>query len=262
MKRNLVIGIVGGMGPQAGITLFNSILCNTHAHTDQEHLSAIMISFPGDIVDRTEFLEGRTEVNPAYKIAEIIGKLEAAGAEIIGMACNTSYAPRIYNVIQQLLLDVKSRVKLLHMPLETCRAIREMDESVRRVGIMCTNGAYKAGIYENVLTEWGYEVVMPTPEFQNDVIQRLIYDPAFGIKSNPTGISREVQSLLQEAFRFFRQNGTEAIILGCTELSVVITGNRVEEMLLIDSTRSLAKALIREASGVYPQSLQPQYNIN
>jgi len=256
MERNLVIGIVGEMGPQAGLTLFNNILCNTPARIDQEHLSAIMISFPRDIVDRTEYLEGKTDINPAYKIADIIVKLEAAGAEIIGMACNTSYAPEIYNVILQRLQELKSRVKLLNMPIETCRAIREMHYKVRRVGVMCTNGTYRAGIYENVLTDWGYEVVMPAPEFQNNVIQRLIYDRSFGIKANPSGVSNEVKSLLQQAFRFFRENNTDVVILGCTELSVIITGNNVEGIPVIDSTTTLAKALIRDACGVYPHSLE------
>src|SRR5215213_8942139 len=99
--RNKTIGIVGGMGPQAGVALLNSITCMTGAAKDQEHLSAILMSFPGEVEDRTSFLEGNVSINPAYSIANIISRLEIAGANIIGIACNTSHAPRIYNVITE-----------------------------------------------------------------------------------------------------------------------------------------------------------------
>src|SRR6187402_3337971 len=101
MEHNKVIGIVGGMGPQAGAALFNDILRQTNAMTDQQHLSTILMSFPGDIADRTAFLEGEPVVNPAFVIAQVIKKLENAGAEIIGMACNTSHAPEIYDVVTE-----------------------------------------------------------------------------------------------------------------------------------------------------------------
>lgn len=258
MKHNLVIGIVGGMGPQAGITLFNKILCHTPAVADQEHLSTVMISFPGDIVDRTAFLEGKTDVNPAGKITEIITRLEAAGAEIIGIACNTSYAPEIYNPIVQRLSEMKSRAKVLHMPLETCRVIRDFGDRVRRVGIVCTNGTYHAGIYKDMLTDLGYVAVIPDLAFQNNVIQRLIYDRSFGIKSNPSGVSNEVKVLLEKTFLYFRKNRTDAIILGCTDLSAIITEEKIDGMFVVDSTLALAKALIRDATGVHVHSMEAQ----
>jgi len=221
----------------------------------------VMISFPGDIVDRTAFLEGKTDVNPAWKITEIIARLEAAGAEIIGIACNTCYAPGIYKPIVQRLTEMKSRAKVLHMPLETCRAIRDFGDRVQRVGIICTNGTYKTGIYKDMLTDLGYVPVIADPDFQNNVIQRLIYDRSFGIKSNPSGVSNEVKFLLEKTFRYFRKNRADAIILGCTDLSAIITEEKIEGMFVVDSTISLAKALIRGATGVYadPMEVQMQF---
>jgi aspartate racemase len=247
LKNDRTIGIVGGMGPQAGNSLLNDIFRYTDATADQQHLSVVMMSFPKHIADRTSFINGTSTVNPAVNIAEIIHKLEGAGASIIGIACNTSHAPVIFDVILAELRRIGSRVKLLNMPLETCHHIKRNCTNVQRIGLMTTNGTYKAGIYKTILQRLGYEVVLPDPKFQNDVIHKMIYDPRFGIKSTPI-ITSQVHDLINRSFAFFSAQNTDAIILGCTELSLVIREDRVGSMSIIDSTKVLALALIREAS--------------
>ncbi|UII23766.1 aspartate/glutamate racemase family protein [Fulvivirga ligni] len=240
-----IIGIVGGMGPQAGAALFNEILANTTVKEDQQHLSVILMSFPKDITDRTAFLEGKEKVNPAKSIVEVISKLEYAGAKIIGLACNTSYSPEIYDVIIKELKQINSEVQLLNMPIETCKYIRDNYKQVRRIGLMTTNGTYKTGLYKNILEDMGYEIVIPDLQFQENFIHKMIYDRNFGIKSNTNSISKEALSLLDRALGFFSERKADAIILGCTELSLILKKEMVENMLIIDSTQVFAKALIR-----------------
>lgn len=248
--RNITIGIVGGMGPQAGVALLNSITCLTGAATDQGHLPAILMSFPGDIEDRTSFLEGNVGVNPAYSIANIISRLEMAGAKIIGIACNTSHAPRIYNVITEELKKTGSGVKLLNMPFETCRYLKDNCPQVHRVGVLSTNGTWRSGVYNGFLQDMGFEVIVPEPEFQNDVIHAMVYDPGFGIKSNAGCITGEVNALMKKALSFFRERRADAIILGCTEFSLMPFESEVNGMLVVDSTDVMARALIKEATHV------------
>jgi aspartate racemase len=247
-QADKVIGIVGGMGPQAGLTLFNRVLCHTGAATDQQHLPVILMSFPGRIADRTAFLEARAGSNPAFAIARIIGSLENAGAQVVGMACNTAHAPPIYDVITAELEKAGSRVKLLHMPRETCRYIGENHPHVRRVGLMATNGTYKAEVYADLLRAGGYEAVIPGYAFQDAVIHRMIYDPHFGVKANPGAVARQVRQLADQALAYFHERGAHAVILGCTELAMVFPERRAGRMLLVDTTETLARALIREAT--------------
>src|SRR5215831_5906081 len=178
-RDDRVIGIVGGMGPEAGITVFNYIIAHTKARTDQEHLSVMLMSFPKHIVDRTLFLEGQVSVNPAYSVAQVVRKLEKAGAAVVGIACNTSHAPAIFDTILEENNKMNSNVKLLNMPLETCRYIRQKYAQVRRVGVIATNGTYKSQVYKNLLEAQGYEVLIPDFEFQNKVIHKMIYDLDF-----------------------------------------------------------------------------------
>lgn len=247
LETDKVIGIIGGMGPQAGSALFDTIFRNTIAQCDQEHLSVMLMSFPKHIMDRTLFLEGIEPVNPAFTIVDVIRRMENAGAGIIGIACNTSHAPAIFDVVVSELNKLNSRVKIINMPVETCRHIREHHKNVRRVGLMTTNGTFKAGVYRTLLEDMGYEVILPDHNFQNDVIHKMIYDPTFGIKSNPRLITDEVRLLMDTALDFFRERKSDAVILGCTELSLTHVRDVVNDMLVVDSTEILAKALIREA---------------
>lgn len=254
-RKDKVIGIVGGMGPHAGLALLNDIFSFTEADCDQEHLPAILMSFPGEIPDRTLFLDGTEAVNPAFGIAAVIKKLELAGANLIGIACNTAYAPEIHQVVLEELYKTGSTARILHMPIETCRFIKDNHNQVRRVGLMATNGTYRSGLYQRLLKEWDLEVILPEPEFQHDIIHRMIYDPEFGIKSRSGMITPEVSTLLDQAVTYFKNRRADAIILGCTELSLAVTVPSIKNMLVVDSTRSLAKALITHARQPQPLSL-------
>lgn len=248
LSRENVIGIVGGMGPQAGIALLNDITALTIAEQDQQHLSTMLMSFPKHIVDRSLYLEGKEVVNPAVNIATVIRKLEDAGADIVGIACNTSHAPLIYDQVLNELAVAGSQVNLLHMPQETCKYIQSSYPDVGRVGVMSTNGTYKSKIYSHMLSTRGYEVILPDEKFQNDVIHKLIYDEKIGIKANTSLITGEAYSLLDRALHFFYQKGAEAIILGCTELSLILHENEINGMYVVDSNRVLARALVKAAS--------------
>jgi aspartate racemase len=255
-----IIGIVGGMGPRSGVALYESILANTPASKDQDHLSVVLMSFSRDIEDRTLFLEGKAAVNPAYEIVRVIEKLTVAGATVIGIACNTSHTPDIFDLIRSKVNVLKGKPMLLNMPLEVCSYISRYCKGISRIGLMTTNGTYKSGLYRRMLEERGFEVVVPEPVFQDKVIHRMVYDPEIGIKANSTCISDEVLSLCDTALAFFKNSNAGAIILGCTELSLVLKSDEANGMSVIDSTTCLAKALIREAMAdisIPCQQLQP-----
>jgi aspartate racemase len=248
-----IIGVVGGMGPESGIYLCNQLIAQTRADADQEHFPFILMSLPRLIGDRSAYLAGQHMDNPAYEILDIIGKLEKAGADIIGITCNTAHSPAIYDVILKELKRQESPVRLLNMPEETCYNLKENFPLIKRVGLMTTNGTYNSGIYESLLAGMGYDVVLPDPGFQDAVIHRAVYDPEFGIKANPGKCSGELNLLLTKAVDFFEEQQAQAVILGCTEFSLVNMSSR-SNLLFIDSSASLAEALLREA-GVTENSL-------
>ena len=108
-QRNDKIGIVGGAGPYAGLDLAQKLLQQTMAKSDQDYLPTVLISTPELIEDRTNFLLGESKINPAYAIFSNLRDLEALGATVAGIACNTAHAPEIRNVfLENLKISEKS----------------------------------------------------------------------------------------------------------------------------------------------------------
>lgn len=247
MKNRRTIGIVGGVGPYAGVELCKKILEQTKASKDQEHLPIIMISLPEVISDRTAFITGETDVNPAFAIVEIIKKLELAGAEVVAIACNTSHAPVIYDVICRELERLKINIKLLNLVDEVVKYIRSKSPTIKNIGVMSTKGSYKSKIYENALKTAGFNAIIPDKRIQEDIIHKAIYNKEYGIKTKSNPIDKRAREQLLKGIEHVKLKGGDAVILGCTEMSLSITEDSVNDVKIIDSMKVLAKALIRES---------------
>lgn len=246
MSKSKVIGIAGGMGPKSGLLLFDYIMKHTAANCDQDHLSVILMSFPKLIHDRTAFLEGEVDQNPAYAIAKLIANLEQAGAEVVGIPCNTSHTSKIFNVVQEEVLRSNLNADLLHMPLEVVRCLEQDYRHCTRVGVLSTNGTYHSQMYKTYLEKAGFNPVIPEPEFQYEVVHKLIYDPDFGLKANTEKITQTAREYIKLINTYFQERNTELLIFGCTEFSMLHALNM--PIPFVDSTEVLAKALIREAT--------------
>ncbi|MCP4415918.1 MAG: aspartate/glutamate racemase family protein [Chloroflexi bacterium] len=242
-----IIGVVGGAGPFAGLDLLGKILEQTVAERDQDHLTVISLSQPNRLPDRTKFLLGETAVNPAYAIFDQLRQLERAGACVAAIPCNTAHVPAIDNIVREKLQAAGSRIKFLHMIAETARHIRQRYADIQRIGVLSTTGTYQTQIYPSQLEPEGFTTLVPDVNLQTKVIHPAIDDPQYGIKVLGSNARRAREGLLQGADNLRRQ-GAEAIILGCTEIPLAITETRLNEMIVIDPTLILARALIREVN--------------
>jgi aspartate racemase len=249
-----VIGIIGGMGPQAGIYLADRIVANSIASLDGDHLSVALLSFPSDIADRTAFLTGRSDQNPADGILDVALNLIGLGCGILGMPCNTAHAPAIRDRVSQEIEARHPEVRFLHLIEETARYAAELLPHAKRLGILATPGTYQQHLYEIALGRLGLEPVLPDERAQHDLIFRALYDAEFGIKAASNPISEQATELLGRASEHLHAAGAEALILGCTELPLAIPGPRFAGLPVIDSTTALARALIRAAD---PSRLLP-----
>ena len=257
MSNKKIIGIVGGLGPYAGLDLVRKIFDQTEAKSDPEYLSVALLSIPQEIEDRTSFLLGKVNINPAHAIHRIIRKLEKIGACVIGIPCNTAHSPRIFDVILEELNKANSSVKLINMISEVANFIIENYPTVRNVSVLSTIGMYKTKVYSNVLEKAGINVILPDKVLQ-ETVHDATYNPVFGIKSQSNPVTDIAKEKLLEAIRFLQNGGSEAIVLGCTEISLAITDKKIGKTVIIDPTLILARKLIRE---VNPDKLKPLMNV-
>lgn len=241
-----MIGVVGGMGPYAGLDLVRKIFDETKAARDQDHLSVSLLSFPSRVPDRTEFLLGRGG-NPADAIFEILRQLEATGAVVAGIPCNTSHAAPILDRVSARLRESGSRLRLLNMIEEVARHLRAEGRGLRRVAPLSTLGTYRLRLYFDVLGAAGFELVDPG----EDVLARVheaIYDAEWGIKARSSPVTARAREVVGAAIAACAAAGAEAVVLGCTELPLAFPEPRLGGVVLVDPTAVLARALIREVA--------------
>ncbi len=239
-----LIGVVGGMGTYAGIDLLKKIADNTDAGNDREHLPVAMLSMPGRITDRSEYLFGEVEENPGYAIAEVVKKLNGTGATIFGLPCNTAHVPEI---LQPVLDSMPEGCKLVNMIGEVADYISIAYPDINNVGIMGTNGVYRSRVYDEYLSAAGLSTLYPDQEVQYRMVHPAIYDMEYGIKAMSEPVSMRAAGDLMSVAGMLIKKGAQIIVLGCTEIPLAVTRDNIEGVPLLDAGDILAKALVREA---------------
>jgi aspartate racemase len=225
-----VIGILGGMGPEATVDIFQRIVKSTPARKDQEHLRILIDNNP-KVPDRQEaILKGGPSSAPEM-IAMAKG-LERQGADILIIACNSAH---------YYLPDVRSNVRIpvLSIIEEALAAARRQVLGLRAVGILMSAGLAQVGIYQEACRKAGIEPLVPDgPDM--DEVMRIIYK----VKEGDYGDNE--LTALREIMASLRHRGAQAMVLGCTELPVLCK-DRSFDVPVIDGNQVLAEAAIREA---------------
>jgi len=232
------IGIVGGVGPSAGVDLASKVFSHTKASRDQEHIDLFLVSCPSIIPDRTDYLLSGGE-NPAPGIQKCIRTLASCGATAVGISCNTAHSPKILSQV-----SIPSGVKFINMIESTCNFI-ENNFPCSKVGIIATLGTNQTGIYDQYFSEYpDLELVKLDAEDQKKV-HDSIYNKEFGIKA-VSPVSEKACCVVKNAVSILKEKGCKAVILGCTELPLVFPGEKsFDGVTLIDPTDVLAIELVR-----------------
>jgi aspartate racemase len=247
-----LIGILGGMGPQAGLDLANKLITLTQTKRDQDHIPFILFSLADTVPDRTAFLLGKEIINPAYAIADQFEKMSAMGVTVAAMACNTAHAGPIFDLVLDLLENKGVKLRILNMVQTSVSYIRENYPQIKRVGLLATQGTYQTRLYDQALEEAGLNVILPDPVIREQNIQATLYSPDFGIKACPEAVSEKASSRIHSAIDHLHDLGAEAILLGCTELPLVVKESQVKGLPILDPTRIIAEELIKSS---YPHKL-------
>ncbi|MCR4666928.1 MAG: amino acid racemase [Desulfovibrio sp.] len=245
------IGIVGGLGPYAGLDLVKKIFDNTKAVHDQDHLRVMLHSFPADIPVRPEFLLGLTDVNPGYAIGGIMTGLARAGADIIAMPCNTAHSPRILDVALNELKKEDSAVRFIHIIDAAVAEIRRTAKKQARIGLMGTVATLQTRLYQDALEAAGFTPVLPNEEDCRRV-QEAISNDTFGIKAASNPVTQEALAILLDVVERFADGGVDILLLGCTEIPLALTQTTYFGIPCVDATTSLAREIVRTCA---PQHL-------
>ncbi|MFA6689512.1 MAG: amino acid racemase [Sphaerochaetaceae bacterium] len=239
------IGIIGGVGPYAGLDLVRKVFDHTNAKTDQEHIDLYLVSCPSLIPDRTEYLL-HDGANPAGGLSICFGKLAKCGATAIAVACNTAHAPKILDQMLGSVGREYPQVRFVNMIDETCKVLQRLFPDGGKVGLLATMGTHQTGVYRRYMERYEQlELVEPDAAGQGRV-HAAIYDRAFGIKAK-SPVSSEAKTILRNEAMHLVERGAGAIVLGCTELPLALSEDMVP-CNLIDPTDCVARALVLDVA--------------
>jgi aspartate racemase len=225
-----VIGVLGGMGPAATFDFCAKITAATVAVCDQEHLPLIVYSIP-QIPDRgTAILnEGPS---PAPMLVDIARRLEAAGAALIVMPCNTAH--HWFDAVRSAVA-----VPLLHIAEPVLREIERLAAGAPVVvGLLATRATLRTQIHAKrarqaapgLNAQW----IAPYEAAQTELVDA-------GIAAVKAGHLIIGQRLLEQAAKHLIERGAQVLVLACTEVPLVVRNSGVPTL---DATQLLAKATV------------------
>ena len=174
--------------------------------------------------------------SPVAAMVATAENLKKAGADFIIIGANTAHY--FYD-------EVASQVDIpfLHIIEEAVKEMMRQVPGIKKVGVMATNAAVKIKLYDKCCAKFGIEVIAAEEKVQNKV-----HDTIFDFKYN--GVTEKNVKDATECAEYFVKNGAEALIMGCTEIPIILKGKSFT-VPLIDPNDIIGKVAVAYAKNKY-----------
>ena len=228
-----VIGILGGMGPEATLDCFKKIIKNTPAEKDQDHLR-ILVDCNPKVPDRTAAICKNGE-SPVPILLDGAYKLAQAGADFIIIPCVSAHF--FLNELRR-----QIHIPILSIIDAVTQAVHEENPPIQSVGLLATTGTVQGGLFQNRLKQNKTDTIIPDKWDQDKVM-----DGIYQIKATQVRDRREkIRIQLLKVANSLIKKGAQGIIAGCTEVPLAM-GPEDFQVPFFNPLLILARAAIREA---------------
>ena len=199
-----MIGILGGMGTQAGLDFCNKLAKLNVGKLDQQYPMFVLYN-KSNTPKRPENLKKYYNVLKA--LIEGCKMLQKNKCKFIVMPCNTAH-------YWQEDIQKKINIPLISMPKEVYKHARKNCKKNSKIGILCTEATLKTKVY-NKYFDNGFNLVSPNKILQKNSVNK-------SIKFVKMGRIKEAERVIRPAVKYLIKNKCKKIILGCTELPIAI----------------------------------------
>jgi len=216
-----MIGILGGMGTQAGLDFCNKLAMLNRGKIDQEY-PLFMLYNKSNIPGRPESIgvqtrtfsslprnaKNITKYNKVLKsLLDGCRSLEKSGCKFIVIPCNTAHY--WYEDLKR-----KIKIPIINMPKEVFLHTKKICKKNTKIGLLATEGTLKTEIYEKLFKN-EYELIKPLDNLQLKSVNKTI-------KHVKMGNIKLAEKTIKPAINYLIKNNCKKIILGCTELPIAI----------------------------------------
>jgi len=204
------IGLIGGMGPESTLDYYRKIIHAFNGECNGLSYPEIII-YSTDINELMAFVSAERWDDLSDWLLDKIVALHHAGAEFAAIASNTPHY--VFDDINS-----KSPIPLLSIVETTCSRAQQM--GLQTMGLMGTMLTMEAEFYKSRFVDKGMHVIVPLKEERELIHRKLFAEIELGIIKDSTR-----QELLSIVDRMVADHDIDALILGCTELPLILPEN-------------------------------------
>lgn len=211
------IGIIGGLGPESTIEYYKKIISLANEKWEYKKPEIIIYSFDeGTFTELVEFNKDYDKLKGL--LADTVGKLYRAGADFCLLAVNTGHI--FFDN-----LESDSPIPLLSISDAT--AEKAEDIGMKKVGLLGTKMTVDGGFYQKSFEEKDIEIIVLDEESEEYLHRKIVDEMVKGIMKKDT--AKKLTKIIQN---FIVNKSLDGIILGCTELPLILDQNDFDVPLL------------------------------
>jgi aspartate racemase len=225
MKKS---GLVGGIGPASTLDYYKGILDGYRARTGGEDYPPLIIDSL-NLAEMYSLAERKAWPEFTGRLAGSVKNLAAGGAEFAAMAANTAHI--VFDAVA-----ARSPIPLISIVEETCKYARA--KGCRSVVIFGTAFTMSSGLYADAFAKHGIAAFVP-----DDDGQKAIHNIIFPHLQDGIVLPEEKEIVLSLARRLIAAHRADALILGCTELPLIIKDGDLDTLIL-DTTQIHIDAIL------------------
>jgi aspartate racemase len=232
---NKIVGIIGGMGPEATVDLMQRVILATPANDDIDHIRMIVDNNP-QVPSRIKALIDKTGESPGPCMAQMGLGLQRYGAAFLVIPCNTAHH-YYQNVVDAVNVPVLNMIEL------TVDRIVSSNKALKKVGMLASTAVLDVGLYHGAFDARNLDTLFPEAKEQADLMTL--------IKKVKAGQhDADVIAGLGVAAENLKKQGAQCLVIACTELSVL--ANELNSQLPVyDASQVLAEEIVKKAK--YPK---------
>ena len=225
-----MIGILGGMGTQAGLDFCNKLAKLSRGKTDQQYPLFVLYN-KSNVPGRPENIHKYNKVLKSLYAGCLM--LKKSKCNFIVIPCNTAHY--WYSDLQK-----KIKIPIINMPKEVYLHTKKKCKINSKIGILATEGTLKTGIY-NKFFDKNFKLIRPKKTLQINSVNKAI-------NYVKMGKIKEAEKTIKPAINFLIKEKCKKIILGCTELPIAIFAFKSFKKIKISKTFLDPNLILAEVS--------------
>ncbi|WP_241591710.1 aspartate/glutamate racemase family protein [Rosenbergiella epipactidis] len=202
------LGLIGGTGPESTLLYYRKFVYESNKRTGETFFPNLTIESI-NVYDVLAMCAKNDHQGLVNYLAKAITNLVSAGADVIALTGNTPHI--VFRELQS-----RSPVPLVSIIESTCEEVKT--QGIKRVGLLGTRFTMEEDFFKKPFIEASIEIITPHSAEIDYISDKIHHELERGI------VNQETQAVFISIIkRMYRDEGIEAIILGCTELPILFT---------------------------------------